>query len=52
MHLFIPSPVREGSTLFGDHSGSILLNRAGLKPVRRVSADANLKEISAKITLG
>ena len=26
--VFIPSPVREGSTLFGDHRGSILSNRA------------------------
>ena len=24
----IPSPMREGSTLLGDHRGSILLNRA------------------------
>ena len=28
VYVFIPSPVREGSTLFGDHSGSNLLNRA------------------------
>ena len=39
--VFIPSPVREGSTLFGDHRVSIF--QTELKPVRRVSADANLK---------
>ena len=28
MSMFIPSPVREGSIVFGDHKGSIILNKA------------------------
>ena len=43
----IPSTIREVSTLFGDHMGLILSKM--LKPVRRVSADANLKIIRDKI---
>ena len=47
--VFIPSPVREGSTLFGDHRGYILSNRAETsqegqcgRPPEEISAQSNL----------
>ena len=45
--MFIPSPVREGSTICGDHR--VLLICIELKPVRRVIADANLKRFQHKV---
>ena len=47
--VFIPSPVREGSTLFGDHSAVDQLFLIELKPVKKFRADANLKRIQYKI---
>ena len=48
--VFIPSPVREGSTLFWDHRGSILSNRA--ETSQEGQCVCQPEEISAQSNLG
>ena len=47
MGVFIPSPVKEGSSFFGD-TGVYFIQRE-LKPVRRVCADVNVKIFQHKV---
>ena len=45
----IPSPLREGSTLFGGHSEVVQLSCIELKPVKKFSEDANMMRFQYKV---